>query len=112
MGHIPGGLQIKSFYRINRWEDEHVHILSSHGTPLYVTAIVENHAGLQSTFHSNGLIIDHTPPVIEEVEVSIHHIYRNTTFVGYVTGGVVQLKASWKPVDNESHIKICYYFIG
>ena len=42
---------------------------ATHGTPIYATVLVENCAGLQSTFSSKKLILDHTPPEVDGIDV-------------------------------------------
>ena len=44
-----------------------VSLATAHGTPIYATVVVENFAGLQSVFSSNVIVLDHTPPIIENI---------------------------------------------
>ena len=113
-GTKRGGVQHRSFYQIDKSSDEHIPLLVPHGTPVYITAVVENYAGLRSTFHSKRIIVDHTPPVIEDVNVVMTELSSdvNESNVTQSKERYVQLKATWNATDIESGIKLCFVSVG
>ena len=86
---------------------------AAHGTTLYATAVVKNHAGLQSVFRSEKLVIDHTPPGIENVHVQVIQgtdVAGNNSLAEDET--LVKLNISWNAVDDESGLKMCFVSVG
>jgi hypothetical protein len=90
----------------------HVHLIQTnvqHRTNVYVTAIVENNAGLRTVFQSKPLTIDHTKPVLTLLSGNLRYVEENVS-------GIVDTKtivhASWDVVDDESGMSICYCSIG
>ena len=86
---------------------------AAHGTPLYATVVVKNHAGLQSVIRSEKLVIDHTPPGIENIHVQV---IQGTDVAGNDSLAedeiLVKLNISWNAVDDESGIKMCFVSVG
>lgn len=72
-----------------------------HGQQVYVTAQVENEAGLVATF-TESITVDKTPPVISMEYFAISHDQPTT----------ILAEAKWKSEDKESGIAKCYYSIG
>ncbi|XP_069118476.1 uncharacterized protein [Argopecten irradians] len=68
-----------------------------HRSPVHVTVVVENTAGLRSYFRSAPLIIDHTPPTISDVLLQ----YRD------VSDRQVVLHITWTVEDKESQYVFC-----
>ncbi|XP_069118470.1 uncharacterized protein [Argopecten irradians] len=68
-----------------------------HRSPVHVTVVVENTAGLRSYFRSAPLIIDHTPPTISDVLLQ----YRD------VSDRQVVLHVTWTVEDKESQYVFC-----
>ncbi|WAR31701.1 hypothetical protein MAR_034243 [Mya arenaria] len=110
-GTTPGGFQIQPLTPI------HVDIMSGiikghlgHAMKLYTTVIAENHAGLASVFQSTEpIIIDHTSPIITDVEALATVVYVNES--GEIASRV-QVNATWNALDDESNIKHCTCSIG
>ncbi|WAR31807.1 hypothetical protein MAR_034349, partial [Mya arenaria] len=110
-GTTPGGFQIQPLSPI------HVDIMSGiikghlvHAMKLYTTVIAENHAGLASVFQlTEPIIIDHTSPIITDVEALATVVYVNES--GEIALRV-QVNATWNVVDDESDIKHCTCCIG
>ena len=71
VGTTPTGQQLKPFYPIDNSIDAVFMVSAAHGTTLYATVVVKNHAGLQSVFQSEKLVIDHTPPGVDSVNVQV-----------------------------------------
>lgn len=104
VGSTEGGFQIKALFELHNRNNFGV-IVSPfmHGTPMYVTAIAENHAGLTSVFRSGkALIIDHTPPVVSDIDVTVSVKTDNSTI----------LLATWKARDDETEVQRCSCSIG
>lgn len=114
IGSTSGGMQHKKFYPIDKSGDEYFSISASHGTPVYGTAIVENYAGLRSTFFSQRIQVDHTPPVIDDVVIKMQTLQNDVKTKSTRNNETIllQLTASWDVSDDESGIKLCYTFIG
>ncbi|KAL3857349.1 hypothetical protein ACJMK2_012025 [Sinanodonta woodiana] len=74
-----------------------------HGSPVYVTAMTWNYAGLMSTFTSDAITVDHSPPVIQNVTAVVD--VENVT-------NIVNIDVTWKADDLQSGIKICYCGLG
>ena len=113
VGTTPRGQQLKPFYPVDTSTDVVLSVIASHGTPLYVTAIVENFAGLRSVFRSKELIIDHTPPVVEDVLVETllnASTHQNATLGRNKT--TVRFNVTWNAIDDESGIQMCFLSIG
>ncbi|XP_052790278.1 uncharacterized protein LOC128224473 isoform X2 [Mya arenaria] len=110
-GTTPGGFQIQLLTAI------HADIMSViikghlvHAMKVYTTVIAENHAGLTSVFQSTEpIIIDHTSPLITDLEASATVVFVNNS--GEIASRV-QVNASWNVVDDESDIKHCTCSIG
>jgi len=82
----------------------------SHGTEMYITVIAENYAGLKRVFQSNfPVLIDHTPPTVRDLDVSVKVFNGNDT-------GNKELRQdvgiTWTVTDRESGIKYCTCTIG
>ena len=86
---------------------------AAHGTPLYATVVVKNHAGLQSVFQSEKLVIDHTPPGVDNVNVQV---IQGTDMTGNDSLAedetLVKLNISWNAVDDESGLQMCFVSVG
>ncbi|KAK3589123.1 hypothetical protein CHS0354_017089 [Potamilus streckersoni] len=76
-----------------------------HGSPVYITAITWNHAGSQSIFTSDPIIIDHTAPVITNVTASVKAKTENSS-------DGVDILVTWSTKDIESAVKLCYCGLG
>lgn len=72
---------------------------------VFIKAEIENHAGLKSVLRSNVLIIDHTAPLLKNINVLIKYLSANNKTM-------VTVKFTWKSLDQESNIKYCEYCIG
>ena len=109
-GTNPRGFQIKSLSRVHHHNHKHlIYTEALHGTKVYVTAIVENKAGLRTVLQSQPIIIDHTVPVVDNLSKSHQTVQENVSGV-IETKTIVQ--ASWNVADDESGINICYCSIG
>ncbi|XP_053405467.1 uncharacterized protein LOC128558963 [Mercenaria mercenaria] len=106
IGTTRGGLQLRPFLPLNDRSQAVIDISVEHGSPLYLTVLAENHAGLTSNFTSGPIVIDKTPPVISNMNAS------SLTFVDGSNGSVYRIFANWKVEDDESGVKACYCGIG
>ncbi|XP_052789886.1 uncharacterized protein LOC128224179 [Mya arenaria] len=110
-GSTPGGFQIQPLTAI------HANIMSVivkghlvHAMKVYTTVIAENNAGLTSVFKSTEpIIIDHTSPIITDLEALATVVYVNES--GEIDSRV-QINATWNALDDESDIKQCTCSIG
>lgn len=108
-GTTPGGFQVKALSQI-QYRSNNVLIKANvqHGTPVYVTVIVENYAGLKSAFKSGPIVVDQTEPTISDIALMLN--VHNETAVGMERRHV--LMATWKVEDKESGLKTCFCSIG
>ncbi|XP_036362221.1 uncharacterized protein LOC115216576 [Octopus sinensis] len=101
-GTTPHGFQINQLAHVS---PSGIHTIYSesllHGQQVYVTAQVENEAGLVATF-TKSVTVDKTPPVISMEYFVISHDQPTTILV----------EAKWKSSDEQSGISKCYYSIG
>ncbi|WAR31711.1 hypothetical protein MAR_034253 [Mya arenaria] len=110
-GTTPGGFQIQPLTAI------HADIMSVvikghlvHAMKVYTTVIAENHAGLRSVFQSTEpIIIDHTSPLITDLEASATVVFVNNS--GEIASRV-KVNATWNVLDDESDINQCTCSIG
>ncbi|KAH3799919.1 hypothetical protein DPMN_153543 [Dreissena polymorpha] len=103
-GTSPGSLQLRSLNVAHCINDEIMDLQVEHGTPVHVTAIVENYAGRRSVFHSTAVVTDITPPEISDVifniETHINISGKASTITSTITG-------QWNVIDNKTDIKKC-----
>ncbi|XP_060558764.1 uncharacterized protein LOC132719043 [Ruditapes philippinarum] len=109
-GTTPRGFQVKSLSRVHHLNHNHlIQTNVQHGTNVYVTAIVENKAGLRTVVQSKPITIDHTKPVVKHLNANLRYVQENESGVVDIRAAV---HASWEIVDDESGISICYCSIG
>ncbi|WAR31804.1 hypothetical protein MAR_034346 [Mya arenaria] len=110
-GTTPGGFQIQPLTAMHA--DIMIGIIKGHllhAMKVYTTVIAENHAGLTSVFQSTEpIIIDHTSPLITDLEASATVVFVNNS--GEIASRV-QVNATWNVLDDESNIKHCICSIG
>ena len=107
VGTTATGFQLKAPYHIDPSTDQIFTLSATHGTPVYGTAIVENFAGLTSVFRSRKILVDHTPPVFENISTNL--IMTKTTLANETN---VLLEVVWNVNDDESGIRLCYVSVG
>jgi len=77
---------------------------------VYVTVITENHAGIVRAFQATSpVIVDHTPPDVDRVAVSVEVVEVNIT-------GDIELRedvtVTWSASDETSGINYCTCALG
>lgn len=114
VGKTPTGFQLKPFFPIQYNGDSVISLDVSHRTPVYVTVMVENFAGLRSVLRSSKLLTDHTAPAINNVSVNADFTSTendtNTTL--FENEALIYLDVSWKVRDEESDIVMCLISVG
>ena len=105
VGSIPHGLEILDMRPLPLHRHDVIKTNFTHGMTLFVSALVENHAGMSALFTSKPLAFDMTPPMITEGAVGA--IYSNNT-----DDTTVVITANWMVSDEESTVKTCEYCIG
>ena len=73
-----------------------------HHMNVFAVAVVTNKAGLRSTFRSEALLIDWTPPVITNL----------TSDMVDQGDGSYHVTAEWDVSDDETSVTGCYWHIG
>jgi len=105
IGSVLDGLEIQSLRSVSSSLHDVIEGNFTHGMPVFIKAEIENHAGLKSVLRSNVLIIDHTAPLLQNINGFIKYLStENQT--------MVTVMSTWKSVDEESKIKYCEYCIG
>jgi len=82
----------------------------THNSEVYVTVITENHAGIVRAFQATSpVIVDHTPPDVDKVTVSVEVVEVNIT-------GDIELRedvtVTWSASDETSGINYCTCALG
>ena len=105
---------MKPFYPIQYNGDSVISLDVSHGTPVYVTVMVENFAGLRSVFRSSKLLTDHTAPLLDNVVVNtaFTRTENDTNTTLFENEALIRLDVSWKVRDEESDIVMCLISVG
>lgn len=106
-GTTEGGFQLRPLKRFYGTTGV-INIDTEHRNKVFATVIAENHAGLRSTFVSEPLTFDKTPPVISQIEV---YITDNNPEI-YGNASEFNIGAEWSVSDQESGIKYCLCGIG
>jgi len=82
----------------------------SHDSEVYITVITENHAGIVRAFQSTSPVkVDHTPPDVDEVVVSVEVVEVNATGSPELRENVT---VTWSATDDTSGINYCTCAIG
>ncbi|XP_070207962.1 uncharacterized protein [Littorina saxatilis] len=103
IGKTAGGLQIQPWTPVGHSGHMHMEVHVQHGTPLYATALVKNHAGQRSRFVSQPISFDRTAPEVGQVTVSVFYRDEKNTD----TEVEVEVEAHWAAVDEESGVVSC-----
>lgn len=107
IGSTHGGFQYRPLSPVSGGYNGIVYANIPHGSPVHVTAIADNKAGLRSTFHSNVFTMDHTPPTIRNITMAVFEkVQVNATFLN------VNITTNWMTEDLESGIKYCFCALG
>ena len=104
VGTTEGGLEIQTLQPISSNFHDVIHGNFTHKMKIYVKAEAVNHAGLRSVFESTTITFDKTPPVIQQMNISLGHTDNNDM--------MVVVKATWNAVDEESSVKYCEFCLG
>ena len=78
------------------------------GTPLYATVLAENHAETWSRFISQPVVMDTTPPIIDQLNVTITYS-ANTSSLNVTAATAI---AKWTVEDAESGSVSCSCELG
>ena len=78
------------------------------GTPLYATVLAENHAETWSRFISQPVVMDTTPPIIDQLNVTITYS-ANTSSLNVTAATAI---AKWTVEDAESGSVSCTCELG
>ncbi|XP_067670383.1 uncharacterized protein [Haliotis asinina] len=101
-GTSKGGYQIRALSPTSVSNHEMILVEEPHGSPVHVTVMAENNAGLRTIFTSKPIIIDHTPPVMNHSEASVTYEKEN----------IVSLMMRFRAEDSESGINTCLCTYG
>lgn len=100
LGTTENGTQICPLVDIGNKHHSSFHALLPHGSPIFVKTVAENLAHLQSYFVSKRLIVDHTPPNITILSVSLD--YKDVENTSYT-----RIDVNFTSVDPESGVTHC-----
>ncbi|XP_033749017.1 uncharacterized protein LOC117333705 [Pecten maximus] len=99
-GSTRGGFQIHQLVPVPSSSNILLFTEALHGQEVYITAIVENHAGDRSHFHSRSVIMDHTPPIISNAMMTM-------TYKSSAEYALTQVNVTWEVKDTESSTVQC-----
>ncbi|XP_061181037.1 uncharacterized protein LOC133189652 [Saccostrea echinata] len=106
-GYTRGGTQLQNFQSVGLSNFAfNSQVTLTHDSYIYITAIAQNSAGLQDVSYSDKILVDLTPPRIEEVldgdllGEDLDAWKENTVYV------------NWKVTDDESGLEYCEWAIG
>ena len=102
-GTTSSGYQIQRFRSVLPDNHHSIWFDLPHMVPVYVTAIVENHAGSTSYFTSDVIHVDHTPPVIETSEIKVEHVEYSDT---------INVTIQWISSDQNIANLHCWISVG
>ncbi|XP_071093296.1 uncharacterized protein [Haliotis cracherodii] len=100
-GTSKGGYQIRALSPTSVSNHEMILVEEPHGSPVHVTVMAENNAGLRTIFTSKPITIDHTPPKMTTSQATAAFQTHN-----------VFLKMRWQVEDAESGINTCLCTYG
>ncbi|XP_061181031.1 uncharacterized protein LOC133189645 [Saccostrea echinata] len=107
IGYTRGGTQLQNFQSVGLSNFAfNSQVTLTHDSYIYITAIAQNSAGLQDVSYSDKILVDLTPPRIEEVldgdllGEDLDAWKENTVYV------------NWKVTDDESGLEYCEWAIG
>ncbi|XP_061166326.1 uncharacterized protein LOC133175235 [Saccostrea echinata] len=98
------GCPIKSV-RVDKNLGTHsVSVFVAHGTTIFASVVAKNYAGKNKTFHANRIIIDHTPPNLQEL---------GSTYTSEERGAwETRLNIHWLASEEESDLQSCQCAFG
>lgn len=109
IGSTPGGFQVKPLADIHS-RINYVKVVTDlpHGSELFATAVVTNHAGITSVFRSELLTLDHTAPILKDLSVKLLDL----KYTPEKDSANVSFHAIWHTEDPESGVAYCYCKVG
>ena len=107
-GTTKGGFQVQALKQIHGGNSGIIRADVQTGAPVYVTVIAENGAGLRSVFYAEPITMDKTAPVISNVN-TVMNMTENSNDTYSLS---IALVTSWRALDTESGIKVCYCAAG
>lgn len=103
IGTRKGGVQVQPFIDIGDVVHSVLSVNATHGMNLTATLISENHAALKTTFTSNPITFDMTPPYVGKIEIALAKLNQQDFYM---------VEAMWVADDMESGIKSCSICVG
>ena len=122
-GTTRGGYQVRPLRPFSKFNHGLIKTDIPHGSRIYLTVVATNNAGQRSIF-SQEVTIDHTPPMISNVNVKIHNddnfsksIEKNFSSVStelFISTplGETHLTVVWSTNEEESKLIRCYCSVG
>ncbi|XP_055997828.1 uncharacterized protein LOC125647098 [Ostrea edulis] len=107
IGFTRGGTQLQNFQSVGLSNFAfNSKVTLTHNTYIYVTSVAKNSVGLQGVSYSDKILVDLTPPVIEEV-LDGDFLGEDNDFWKENT-----VYVNWKVTDDESGLDYCEWAIG
>ena len=107
-GTTKGGFQVQALKQIHGGNSGIIRADVQTGAPVYVTVLAENGAGHQSVFYAEPIKMDKTAPVISNLNI----VMNMTENSNQTNSSYIALVTSWRALDTESGIKVCYCAAG
>ena len=87
-GTTKGGFQINNLTTVTSKHHTALAVDATHGSPLYLTMVATNGAGIRQEFYSEQITIDHTLPLITHSDVNLAYVFEETVIDGNQSFGI------------------------
>ena len=101
LGTSPGGFQLLTLTDVGVSSTASFPVSLTHGMEVHAVVVAENNAGLITSFSVDPLIIDWSPPFIDQLHVMVQEM-----------GKEFIISATWTATDEESHLQDCHWALG
>ena len=101
-GTTSGGFQLLPLTDVGLVSSMTIPLQLSHQMQVYAVLLIENQAGIRSTFLSYPLLIDWTPPELSELDVQL----------SLADDGTISIDTAWNVWDSETEVHDCHWQIG
>ena len=102
LGTNIGGFQLLSLQDFGNESTSFISLPLQHKMTIYGTTIVTNNAGLQTVATSKPVVVDWSPPVVENITVHIWSTHPN----------LIAIDAAWNVIDKDTAVTGCFWSIG
>jgi hypothetical protein len=102
LGTSVGGFQLQPLTDVGVSSAASFPVSVEHGVRVYAVIVAEDNVGLTSVFSAGPLTIDWSPPVIDNLQLTLQEM-GEAEFMG---------SASWTATDDETLLQDCHWALG